>query len=315
MRTVLALASLATLSGLASAQTGYGRFACTTVNPDGTFSANQAACADAALVAPGTNTPNAPVQGDRPNPTGSQCVIEPQTGAYFCGIQGAACTTSANCDNGVCTNGVCTGGFGATCGGVDSNCNGFLYCLAGDFTTTTDNTCGAVGAFCQDPDAVNPDFTPAEAQPLFNQFCVSGYCNSLSGDCDNLVALGADCTADPDFICGPTASCVNGVCVAGAVPSGRARQRRNHELQRKSLCPASHTACAVEGGKGFECIDTQTNLEQCGACSTTGGVDCTSLPGISQVGCVAGVCEIWGCLDGFEWNETAQACVPLAVAH
>ena len=44
-------------------------------------------------------------------------------------------------------------------------------------------------------------------------------------------------------------------CQLAAVPSGRARARRN--LSARSLCSASgEEACAVEGGKGFECVDT-----------------------------------------------------------
>lgn len=34
------------------------------------------------------------------------------------------------------------GGFTQGCGGVDSNCSGFLYCNSGDFQTTASQTCG-----------------------------------------------------------------------------------------------------------------------------------------------------------------------------
>ncbi|GAA6041805.1 hypothetical protein JCM8097_007169 [Rhodosporidiobolus ruineniae] len=312
MRSVLALASVATFAGLAAAQTatatGYGRFPCTLVNGDGSFSPNQALCADDALIAPGADSADAVTQGDRVSPTGSVCTLETESGAYFCGIAGATCTTSDNCDNGPCTNGVCQGGFSQACASTDTLCSGFLYCLSSDFTTTTDNTCGAVGAFCQDYAAADPSLTVAEAQPIFNQFCSTGYCNSQLGNCQAITAVGAACTSDPDFECGANAFCnTAGVCQANAVPSGRARARRN-ELHRRNLCPASHSACAVQGGSGFECIDTTSNLEQCGACASQGGVDCTQLPGVSSVGCVAGVCEIWSCESGFEWNASTNAC-------
>lgn len=44
-------------------------------------------------------------QGTSPAPTGAQCVQEATTGGYFCGIQGAACSSDSNCDNGSCQNG------------------------------------------------------------------------------------------------------------------------------------------------------------------------------------------------------------------
>lgn len=85
---------------------------------------------------------------------------------------------AANCDNGVCTNGVCTGGFGDACASDDTACLGYLYCQTPDFLDTAANTCGAVGAFCQDPTAVDPALSVAAAQLIFNNFCATGYCSS-----------------------------------------------------------------------------------------------------------------------------------------
>lgn len=53
----------------------------------------------------------------------------------------------------------------------------------------------------------------------------------------------------------------------------------------------------------------QSNIEQCGACASEGGVDCTTLEGVSAVGCVAGSCEIWSCEDGFTYDPTSSVCV------
>ncbi|GAA5834090.1 hypothetical protein JCM11251_003615 [Rhodosporidiobolus azoricus] len=309
MRTVLALASFA---GLVAAQTGYGRFACTLVNGDGTFSADQSLCADAALIPPGTNDPAAETQGDLPAPTGSQCVIETESGAYFCGIAGASCASDANCDNGPCVAGICQGGFTQNCGELDSNCAGFLYCLSSDFTPTPSRTCGAVGAFCQDPTVGSVDFTPAENQLLYNQFCSTGYCNAGTANCDVRALLGEDCSTDPTFRCADGLTCdpTSFLCIAAPVPSGGARQRRNHEFGKRSLCPAAHTACKVSGrASGFECVDVMSSLEQCGGCASSGGVDCTALPGVASVGCVAGTCEIWACAEGYKWDTTTQSCV------
>ena len=90
------------------------------------------------------------------------------------------------------------GGLTQGCGGVDSNCSGFLYCNSGNFQTTPSQTCGGefttfdfsaltlsltllflslslgLGSFCQDPtqgDTANP---PEENYKIFNMFCSSG---------------------------------------------------------------------------------------------------------------------------------------------
>ncbi|GAA5863610.1 hypothetical protein JCM8547_003665 [Rhodosporidiobolus lusitaniae] len=303
------VAVLISLAGLAAAQTGYGRFPCTIVNGDNTFSPDPSQCLAEFLVAPGADTSGALIQGDRPTPVNPVCQQDTASGAYFCGIAGAACTSNSNCDNGLCIAGQCQGGFSQACDNTDTNCLGYLYCLAGDFSVAS-NTCGGLGAFCQDPVAVDPTFDGIQAQPIYNQFCGSGYCNAGTGLCDTLVAVGGDCTLDPQFACGPNAFCNNqNVCVANPTtqPSAgaRARSRRAEHFGKRSLCPATHNACSVEGQKGFECVDVTSNIEQCGACASQGGVDCTAIEGAESVGCVAGVCEIWACSEGFEWNGEA----------
>lgn len=71
-------------------------------------SADQSACLASNLVNPATRF-GVPIsnslQGTRPSPVDSECVLEPESGYYFCGIAGATCTTASNCDNGVCSGG------------------------------------------------------------------------------------------------------------------------------------------------------------------------------------------------------------------
>ncbi|GAA6008250.1 hypothetical protein JCM10207_000053 [Rhodosporidiobolus poonsookiae] len=316
MRSVLALISAASLAGLAAAQSGYGRFPCTIVNGDGTFSADQTQCTN--LLATGANIPRDQVdadvyQGDTASPVGAQCVRETESGAYFCGIAGATCTVDTQCDNGHCVSGRCQGGFGQDCAVTDANCSGYLYCLSAESARTPRNTCGGIGAFCQDYLAGDAALTAAQNQDIFNQFCSSSYCNAGTGNCDNHMMGGQDCSVDPEFGCATGFTCnADFVCVASPVtPSQAARSRsRRDGLHRRNLCPASHTACSVDDGKkGFECIDVTSNLEQCGACASQGGVDCTALPGVESVGCVAGQCEIWSCAEGYAWDSASQSCV------
>ncbi|GAA6020203.1 hypothetical protein JCM10207_004368 [Rhodosporidiobolus poonsookiae] len=75
-------------------------------------------------------------------------------------------------------------------------------------------------------------------------------------------------------------------------PSGLTRRR----LPR-SLCAPGLSQCSL-GGKKFECIDVLSNLEQCGACASDAGIDCTALPGAAGVECVEGTCVISSCEDG-----------------
>ncbi|GAA5969703.1 hypothetical protein JCM11641_008010 [Rhodosporidiobolus odoratus] len=310
MRSVLALSTVASLAGIAAAQSGYGRFPCTVVNGDGTFSPDATQCTD--LVAPGTGdgVPGVDMQGDLPAPTGAACQIEEETGSYFCGIDGAACTSDEQCDNGLCgPDGTCQGGFLQACAGDDSNCLGYLYCTGADTGSTDADACGAFGSFCQDATPSSNDFTDAENYAIFNQFCSSGYCNFGTGACDVHAQLGEDCSTDPEFGCADGLTCDQSTftCAVAAVPSGRARSRRN-QLHRRNLCPASHSACSLSSG-GFECVDTSSNLEQCGGCASQGGVDCTAIAGAESVGCVDSVCEIWSCQEGFSYDAEKEACV------
>ncbi|BGP46845.1 hypothetical protein JCM10450v2_002695 [Rhodotorula kratochvilovae] len=320
MHATLALATLASLASVAVAQIpgGYGRFPCTLVNGDSTLGPDPNQCLDDALLNPaGEPSPGEGLQGAEPNPTGAECVEETETGAFFCGIAGARCTSDANCDNGSCdiASGLCQGGFLQDCGGADTGCSGFLYCQSPDQSVTY--TCGADGAFCQDPFAGGEDVSDAELAAIYDQFCQSGYCSGADGACARrLTEVGADCSQDA-LACGTTAEGIPLTCVvangeatcqaASASVLTRTRSRRA-SLHRRNLCPASHTACSVEGAKGFECIDVTSNIEQCGACASQGGVDCTAIEGVAAVGCVAGTCEIWSCEDGFTYDAAAAAC-------
>ncbi|KAG7561961.1 hypothetical protein FFLO_02601 [Filobasidium floriforme] len=92
------------------------------------------------------------------------------------------------------------------------------------------------------------------------------------------------------------------------------------EIQQEELnamyCPGRLQACSVNGTASldhswsYECIDTQSELESCGGCASTGeGVDCTALPGVRAVTCNAGQCEAYNCATGFKLVDSV--CVAL----
>lgn len=54
--------------------------------------------------------------------------------------------------------------------------------------------------FFQDPTAVSPSATAQQASVIFNKFCESEYCNSVTAACQARSQIGQDCSADPDFV-------------------------------------------------------------------------------------------------------------------
>jgi len=76
-------------------------------------------------------------------------------------------------------------------------------------------------------------------------------------------------------------------------PSGGARRRiASIDLDPESAkCPAPLSACAINKGSAWECLDLQEELSSCGKC----GHDCLSMPHVANVGCQAGVCKIFSC--------------------
>ncbi|KAI5474281.1 priA protein [Pseudohyphozyma bogoriensis] len=198
----------------------------------------------------------------------------------YCGYANSPCSNDAECDYGSCgSNGICQGYLGYPCPNGNTDCQAFFFC-------GTDGTCGGVGAACANGDSSSPIPTPD------NQ-CVSNSCDTTTKTCDAPptagMATGSGCNVDD--VCSGT--CLNSTTSLGgylctvkaAVPSGRFRSKRAAALD----CPEDHTACLVGSGltDAYECVDTSSNLEQCGGCVGTEdgtGTDCTSIPGAESQG-------------------------------
>ncbi|KDR85002.1 hypothetical protein GALMADRAFT_131762 [Galerina marginata CBS 339.88] len=89
--------------------------------------------------------------------------------------------------------------------------------------------------------------------------------------------------------------------------------KRSTHKARASLCPTGLDACPVSGLSGdYECLDTATELESCGGCSTLGkGQDCTAIKGVWNVGCEQGSCKVYTCAGGFQVGADGKSCTPL----
>ena len=87
-------------------------------------------------------------------------------------------------------------------------------------------------------------------------------------------------------ICGSTCIASTQVCPTGV--------RRRNALTPQ-ICPIGWEACPVKTGKTFvyECVNTSSDLESCGGCPglANEGVDCSTLPGVSDVAVSTIVCS------------------------
>ncbi|KAJ7723484.1 hypothetical protein DFH07DRAFT_277752 [Mycena maculata] len=115
----------------------------------------------------------------------------------------------------------------------------------------------------------------------------------------------------------------NGSCQRSCPSSGTLVTKRDaeywgHRVQKS--CKVGWSACGISGGgpRDWECVDTRRDLESCGGCPTgtvsalTGdstGADCTVIPNVADVSCVAGGCAVHKCLPGYKVDASGKACV------
>lgn len=114
----------------------------------------------------------------------------------------------------------------------------------------------------------------------------------------------------------------------GASASARARQAEKEKQKYEGLYAlygqaaadacgldeqmpgAEITACPVENGIGWDCLNLASTLESCGGCMSIGeGQDCTLIKGADTVGCIHGKCVIGSCESGFYLDSEKGACV------
>lgn len=93
-----------------------------------------------------------------------------------------------------------------------------------------------------------------------------------------------NCQACP---AGQTSNSAKTACVP--IPSGKPKTVK----KRAQVCESGMTACPLPNGrKGFECVDTSSNVNSCGGCWATGeGEDCTVFDDMAEAQCIQGKCQ------------------------
>ncbi|TFY71252.1 hypothetical protein EVG20_g1755 [Dentipellis fragilis] len=138
-------------------------------------------------------------------------------------------------------------------------------------------------------------------------------------------------------VCAPPYSECNGKC--GSFPKGcpssvpRAKRETARLLaargspvttleQANAMCKPSETVCG-SGTRGWECLDTTSNLESCGGClspapfpgsESATGTDCSAIEAANRVQCLSGKCVVKDCKPGFVVNQSGDGCDPIPPA-
>ncbi|KAI0783350.1 hypothetical protein C8Q75DRAFT_810936 [Abortiporus biennis] len=131
-----------------------------------------------------------------------------------------------------------------------------------------------------------------------------------------------------DCICPAPKIVCNGQCEAvKACPSSHPKRELGEIQKRSAACSDGFTACGVYGWTGlrsntaWECVDTQSDLESCGGCAiplnarSPHGIDCTAIPGVSDVSCGAGSCRVHSCLPGYSVSMDKTYCIRKKMNH
>ncbi|THG92847.1 hypothetical protein EW026_g8203 [Hermanssonia centrifuga] len=121
--------------------------------------------------------------------------------------------------------------------------------------------------------------------------------------------------------CAPPHTECNGKCGSYPHGCGSAVPAKRYTKRIESKCAAGKTICGVEGGKGWECVDTFNDKESCGGCMAPSpfgdkfveGVNCKAIAHLASgsVDCLSGSCVVHACVDGFAPSPSRDSCIPV----
>lgn len=201
------------------------------------------------------------------------CEVNTRSDVNNCGGCSRVCGILANstpgCSNGTCGIGACNAGF------ADCNMNAADGCEVD--TRTSVNHCGACGRLCNLANATsdctsgacrlvrcNPGFADCDGNPL------NGCETNINTNIDHCGRCGNVCPVPP----GGGAACTMGVCGVG-------------------MCARPLADCNMNSADGCE-VNTDTNVNHCGACNAP-----CARPANGTAGCAGGRCGIGTCNAGF----------------
>jgi hypothetical protein len=200
---------------------------------------------------------------------------------------GKACAANA-----ICTGGTCEGGGGTYLGLAACAAAGGAPLCTNLFADV--NNCGACGIKCMADQTCNGGVCgtvatmtcPATAKACLDPSGTKMYCANVMGDPNNCGTCGV--------VCGATAACSNGQCVAGGGGTDAGVPQ----------CGGSTVSCLDPTGRPY-CANVQFDQYNCGAC----GRVCNA----TQV-CQNGACVPNGTADGGAPNcpATMKSCLPAA---
>ncbi|KAM6495464.1 hypothetical protein JOM56_008170 [Amanita muscaria] len=100
-------------------------------------------------------------------------------------------------------------------------------------------------------------------------------------------------------------------------PTGSRRRRRsepkintNPDLSIRN-CSQDQTSCPITSsvGSNHECVNTQTDLDNCGGCAALGqGQICGKQAGVLTASCISGTCQTYSCRSGYTLDTTTGKC-------
>ncbi|KAH7915564.1 hypothetical protein BJ138DRAFT_1077239 [Hygrophoropsis aurantiaca] len=96
----------------------------------------------------------------------------------------------------------------------------------------------------------------------------------------------------------------------------------SHTRRKATSCHEGLELCGIPGGsngKGWKCINTQTDAQTCGGCiapspfggPSTHGTNCTNIPHVINATCSHGKCLITACESDFLVSPLHDSCTPI----
>ncbi|ORY28826.1 hypothetical protein BCR39DRAFT_467941 [Naematelia encephala] len=83
------------------------------------------------------------------------------------------------------------------------------------------------------------------------------------------------------------------------------------DLSPRINCPAGFSSCWTGVRDQFECINTSSDVESCGACPRSSDAqDCTSIAGSNEVQCFASMCKVISCDSYHTLSADGTSCEP-----